>query len=105
MGDARGIEADALDNTFDFEVNGNDYSGPISGISGWFTADFRSRTDDVGVKYAPKIQNPSYLNTGPENGYTHWGQQTFYFLSSIPLLNDEITRLSGSIEMQRTKEN
>jgi len=105
LADARGIESDATDNSFDFEINGNEYAGPISGLSGWFTADFKSRTDDVGVKCAPKVQNPAFLSTGPENGYTHWGQQTFYFLSSIPLLNNETTHLSGAIEMQRTKEN
>jgi protein arginine N-methyltransferase 1 len=89
---------------FDFEVCGDEVAGPISGVAGWFTADFRSRTDDGGVD-APKLLHPSYLSTGPENDYTHWGQQVFYFLSSIPILKGEITRLTGDIAMMRTKEN
>lgn len=104
--DARGISTDDPQATFDFDMNGTRIFGPISGLAGWFTADFKSRTDEVGLKYqAPLLSQPSYLSTGPENGYTHWGQQTFYFLSSIPLLKGESTRLTGSISMQRTKEN
>lgn len=102
--DVRGIPAGAKDATYDFEVNGDEVSGPISGLSGWFTADFRSRTDAAGID-APKLLHPAFLSTGPENGYTHWGQQTFYFLSSIPLLKGETTRIVGDLEMMRTKEN
>jgi len=43
-------------------------AGPISGFAGWFTVDFKSRTDDVGKDVAPKISNPAYLSTGPEMG-------------------------------------
>jgi len=102
--DSRGITEGDPNSTFVFDISGNENHGPVSGISGWFTADFRSRTDP-GSEAAPKVQNPSFLSTGPENGYTHWGQQTFYFLNSIPLLQGECTRLSGSLEMRRTKEN
>lgn len=102
--EARGITADDEDAKFCFDINGSEYHGPVSAIAGWFTSDFRSRTDSEGGE-APKLQNPSFLSTGPENGYTHWGQQTFYLLSSLPLLKGEITRLEGSIEMMRTKEN
>jgi protein arginine N-methyltransferase 1 len=102
--DARGISATAEDSSFDFEVSGDEIQGPISGLAGWFTADFRSRMDDEGLD-APKLLHPSFLSTGPENGYTHWGQQVFYFLSSIPILKGEITRVTGKLEMMRTKEN
>ena len=101
---ARGITATDLDANFCFDIDGTENIGPVSALAGWFTSDFRSRTDDQAVN-APKIQNPSFLSTGPENGYTHWGQQTFYLLSSIPLLKGEVTRLEGTIEMMRTKEN
>jgi protein arginine N-methyltransferase 1 len=102
--DVRGVAADAVDAGFDFDVNGDEVAGPISGISGWFTADFKSRSDADGID-APKLLHPAFLSTGPENGYTHWGQQTFYFLNSIPLLKGETTRVTGSLEMMRTKEN
>lgn len=102
--DAKGIPIADKDAHFDFEVNGDEIKGPISGLAGWFTADFKSRTDAAGVN-APKLSHPAHLSTGPENGYTHWGQQTFYFLSSIPILKGEITRLTGFLEMMRTKEN
>jgi protein arginine N-methyltransferase 1 len=102
--DARGIAAEDVDANFCFDINGDENIGPVSALAGWFTADFRSRTDSV-AENAPKIHNPSFLSTGPENGYTHWGQQVFYLLSSLPLLKGEVTRLEGSIEMMRTKEN
>ena len=97
LDDAKGIEAAP----FDFDIAN---SRPISGLSGWFTADFCSRTDVGGVE-APRLDAPSHLSTGPENGYTHWGQQTFYFPNSIPVLGDETVRLRGSLGMMRTKEN
>lgn len=102
--EAKGIFASDPDARFCFDISGTENIGPVSAISGWFTADFRSRTDDEGAD-APKVNNPSFLSTGPENGYTHWGQQTFYLLSSLPLLKGETTRLEGEIEMMRTKEN
>ena len=70
--DSRGIPADYPDATFDFEIDGTELSGPVSGFAGWFTADFKSRTDDVGAVHAPPIHHPAFLSTGPENGYTHW---------------------------------
>jgi type I protein arginine methyltransferase len=102
--DSKGIFAGDKDAAFDFQVDGAKVYGPISGIAGWFTSDFKSRTDDNGAN-APKINNPAFLSTGPQNGYTHWGQQVFYFTSSIPLLQAHTTRLNGTIEMTRTKEN
>ena len=102
--ESKGIFLGDKDATFDFMVDGSTNQGPISGIAGWFTSDFKTRTDEGG-KSAPEISNPSFLSTGPENGYTHWGQQVFYFQSGIPLLREQTTRLKGTIEMTRTKEN
>jgi len=96
---------------FDFDIagpaiNGSyEDDGPISGLAGWFNVDFKSRTDEEGKNVAPKVDNPAFLSTGPENGYTHWGQQVFHFLSSIPLIQGDTTRLQGTLEMSRTKEN
>jgi len=102
--ESKGIMAGDAMSTYDFSIDGTNTRGPISGIAGWFTSDFKSRSDDEGMG-APKIANPAFLSTGPENGYTHWGQQVFYFQSGIPLLNGETTNLTGSLEMVRTKEN
>eukprot|EP00934_Nitzschia_sp_Nitz4_P008668 Nitzschia sp. Nitz4//scaffold192_size41448//18721//20073//NITZ4_007485-RA/size41448-snap-gene-0.46-mRNA-1//1//CDS//3329540236//8658//frame0 len=102
--DSKGIELSEPDCSFDFEVDGTRNQGPVSGFAGWFTADFKSRTDEAGES-APKLPNPAFLSTGPENGYTHWGQQVFYFHSGIPLLTGETTRIYGNLEMFRTKEN
>ena len=104
LAEARGIPVGCKEAQFDFDIDGDKIRGPISGLAGWFTADFRSRTDNDGLD-APKLLHPAYLSTGPEAGYTHWGQQVFYFLSSIPLLKGETTRLTGQLEMMRTKEN
>jgi protein arginine N-methyltransferase 1 len=79
--DSRGIPVDYPDARFDFDVNGNEYSGPVSGFAGWFTADFKSRTDSAGSMTAPKIHHPAFLSTGPDNGFTHWGQVGNFFLS------------------------
>mmetsp|Transcript_32471 Transcript_32471/g.43319 ORF Transcript_32471/g.43319 Transcript_32471/m.43319 type:complete len:326 (-) Transcript_32471:218-1195(-) len=102
--ESKGIFAGDPYSTFDFDVKGDEVVGPISGFAGWFTADFKSRTDEAGIG-APKLPSPAFLSTGPNDGYTHWGQQTFYLLSSIPLLKGETTRLEGSIEMSRSKDN
>lgn len=102
--EAKGLFSSDPESSFDFEIEGSKVHGPVSGFSGWFTADFCSRTDHAGVD-APKLHHPAFLSTGPENGYTHWGQQTFYFLSSIPTMKGETTRISGGIEMTRTKDN
>lgn len=89
---------------FDFSINGSRTYGPISGLAGWFTCDFKTRTDDLGKNTAPKLTRPSFLSTDPEAGFTHWGQQVFYFPASIPLLKGQTTQLAGTIEMMRTKE-
>jgi type I protein arginine methyltransferase len=102
--DSKGIKSGDPMSSFEFDVNGSKVQGPISAIAGWFTADFKSRTDEAGVN-APKILHPSFLSTGPENGYTHWGQQVFYFSSGIPLLHGETSKITGTLEMMRTKDN
>jgi len=105
--DSKGISLGDELSKFDFDVSSRDesYDGsPLSGFAGWFTSDFMSRTDSEGVN-APKLTNAVVLNTGPDAGYTHWGQQVFHLLSSVPVLSDEIVRIYGSLELMRTKEN
>ena len=78
LNDSRGIFEGDPNSTFEFDVvslNSND--GPISGFAGWFTADFKSRTDS-NSEHSPKLTKPTVLSTGPEEGYTHWGQVTKY---------------------------
>lgn len=106
IADSKGISSgEEPSNTFTFDLNGDEVVGPVSGIAGWFTADFKSRTDEIGLKFAPKLTNPALLCTGPESGYTHWGQQTFYFFSGIPLIQGEMSQITGCIDMKRSKDN
>eukprot|EP00532_Pseudo-nitzschia_australis_P012483 CAMPEP_0168226402 /NCGR_PEP_ID=MMETSP0140_2-20121125/13380_1 /TAXON_ID=44445 /ORGANISM="Pseudo-nitzschia australis, Strain 10249 10 AB" /LENGTH=425 /DNA_ID=CAMNT_0008157459 /DNA_START=234 /DNA_END=1511 /DNA_ORIENTATION=- len=102
--DSKGLLAEEELSSFEFAVDGDTERGPISAIAGWFTSDFKSRTDEGGND-APKLSAPAFLSTGPENGYTHWGQQVFYFQSGIPLMKGQTTHLKGQLEMTRTKEN
>lgn len=57
---------------FEFDMPGkrNDGGniGPISGFAGWFTVDFKSRTDDIAKGVAPEVPRPAHLSTGPEIG-------------------------------------
>jgi len=115
--DSRGIAKGDDYSVFDFDVKASEVlsssdnsknsneANVISGFAGWFTADFKSRTDDLGATKAPKIMNPAFLSTGPEAGYTHWGQQIFYFGSCVPLINGETTRIKGNLEMMRRADN
>lgn len=48
--------------------NQGNYDKIVSGFAGWFTVDFKSRTDEVGKDVAPLVPNPTYLSTGPEMG-------------------------------------
>lgn len=121
IADSKGIVDGEPYSDFEFDIVGNAFSSgntnntntsntalssmTVSGFAGWFTADFKSRTDDLGSRFAPKVLSPALLSTGPEVGYTHWGQQVFYLQSCIPLIPGETTCLSGSMEMTRTKEN
>ena len=77
----------------------------LSGFAGWFTTDFKSRTDEVGRISAPPIEHPVCLSTGPENGYTHWGQQSFFLPSPLPLVPGSITKIEGGLKMSRSKDN
>ena len=105
LADSKGIMTSDEGSSFDFDIDSKDAPAQtISGFAGWFDADFKSRTDANGDK-APKISNPAYLTTGPEAGYTHWGQQVFHAMSSIPLIHGETTRIQGSVEMTRSKDN
>mmetsp|Transcript_78504 Transcript_78504/g.159373 ORF Transcript_78504/g.159373 Transcript_78504/m.159373 type:complete len:393 (+) Transcript_78504:1-1179(+) len=108
-------------NEFDFVVDPS-IRKAISGFASWFTTDFRSRTDAAASKDAPKLATSVTLNTGPEQGYTHWGQQAFYFRDPIRIEVDlnksagalppnevcgqtTTVHLKGRLEMARTKEN
>ena len=103
--DSKGIMAGEELGSYEFKIDGDREQGPISGLAGWFTSDFKSRTDEGGIDSAPKLTAPSFLSTGPENGYTHWGQQVFYFHSGVILMRGQTTTLAGTLEMTRTKEN
>eukprot|EP00560_Eucampia_antarctica_P000074 CAMPEP_0197831492 /NCGR_PEP_ID=MMETSP1437-20131217/10460_1 /TAXON_ID=49252 ORGANISM="Eucampia antarctica, Strain CCMP1452" /NCGR_SAMPLE_ID=MMETSP1437 /ASSEMBLY_ACC=CAM_ASM_001096 /LENGTH=348 /DNA_ID=CAMNT_0043434433 /DNA_START=188 /DNA_END=1231 /DNA_ORIENTATION=+ len=71
LNDSKGLFKADANSSFDFDVVSGNGSGPISGFAGWFTADFKSRTDS-GSELSPQVSNPALLSTGPENGYTHW---------------------------------
>lgn len=78
-------------------------TGTISGFAGWFTVDFEG---SAGTPALQKVQ----LSTGPEAGYTHWGQQVFYLDNCIDCFGEEgaagqNTHLSGSISMVRQEKN
>ncbi|KAL7543109.1 hypothetical protein ACHAXR_012676 [Thalassiosira sp. AJA248-18] len=65
--DAKGVEV----TPFDFEVAKVDDSvegQAISGFAGWFTVDFRSRSDETGKIHAPDVKNSAHLSTGPDAG-------------------------------------
>ena len=120
---ARGIPANNEQATFCFDMNGSRLAGPVSGLAGWFVAEFKTRTDALFLStlsttssssydsnttnnmLLPILHHPTELSTSPDQGYTHWGQQTFYFVSSIPLLQGESTRLEGRLELIRTQDN
>ena len=94
----------------------------VSGFASWFTTDFKSRTDSFASDDAPKLVESVTLNTGPDQGYTHWGQQVFYFFDAIHVNSslDEASMLlpegqiygetttihmKGKLDMFRTKSN
>ena len=68
----------------------------VSGYAGWFTVDFH------GSKGSP-VEKKVTLSTGPDQGYTHWGQQVFYLQDGIDCSPD--TRLHGDLEMFRQDKN
>jgi len=83
-------------NDFDFVLDPQ--TNAISGFAGWFTTDFKSRDDSMVSADAPKLTESVTLNTGPEQGYTHWGQQVFYFKDPIRIKTD-LKNASGSLPM------
>ena len=100
--DARGVglavgEDKGVGAPFDFDVVGRSsspdaassssdgYAGPISGFAGWFTVDFKGRTDEVGRGVAPEVPNPAYLSTGPEMGCKFYVHICVYFVLFVHL--------------------
>ena len=43
----------------------------MTGFAGWFTVDFNGSVETPATRRVT-------LSTGPEAGYTHWGQQVLY---------------------------
>lgn len=68
----------------------------MSGFAGWFTADFH------GTEANP-CPCPVTLSTGPENGYTHWGQQVFHLQVPHDVVGGG--KVEGTIAVKRQKEN
>ena len=64
----------------------------VSGFAGWFTTDFAGSTNNPADKRV-------ILSTGPEVGYTHWGQQVFYLRDSIVCAPN--TAITGHLSMLR----
>jgi protein arginine N-methyltransferase 1 len=104
--DTRGI-FDRRDNLFESVEKGNADTNEfdfvmspkipaVSGLAGWFTADFKSRTDAMVSADTPKLTKSVTLNTGPERGTTHWGQQVFYFRDALRMTTD-LKQASGSL--------
>lgn len=80
-------------------------SGTVSGMAGWFTVDFNG---SAGMP----VENKIMLSTGPEAGYTHWGQQVFYLEDPIDCWSGGEQdgapvdmKLHGSISMVRQEKN
>mmetsp|Transcript_17318 Transcript_17318/g.18060 ORF Transcript_17318/g.18060 Transcript_17318/m.18060 type:complete len:373 (+) Transcript_17318:51-1169(+) len=67
-----------------------------SGFAGWFTVDFAG-------SIASPVSRRVTLSTGPEVGYTHWGQQVFYLRSPIDCTPGTV--ISGTVEMVRQEKN
>lgn len=68
----------------------------ISGYAGWFTVNFNGSVENPATKRV-------ILSTGPEVGYTHWGQQVFYLPD--PLHCESETKLHGVVSMLRQEKN
>jgi type I protein arginine methyltransferase len=68
----------------------------VSGYASWFTVNFNGSTENP----APKRVT---LSTGPEMGYTHWGQQVFYLHDPVDCSSD--TKLHGSVALMRQNKN
>ena len=68
----------------------------VSGFAGWFTVDF------AGSAGSP-AQKRIILSTGPEAGYTHWGQQVFYLKDAVDCTPE--TTIKGFMELVRQDKN
>lgn len=68
----------------------------VSGFAGWFTVDF------AGSAITPVTRRVT-LSTGPEVGYTHWGQQVFYLKDGIDCTPGTI--IKGEVAMVRQEKN
>lgn len=68
----------------------------VSGFAGWFTVNFNGSTATPATKRVT-------LSTGPEAGYTHWGQQVFYLHDAIDCSAE--TKLHGNVSMTRQVKN
>lgn len=60
----------------------------ISGFALWFSVDFYGG------------ETPLTMSTGPENGYTHWGQYALSLLEPFASSTD-LKRISGTLSMKR----
>lgn len=81
----------------------------VAGLAIWFTTDFKTRTDSVPAVNPPRLAKSVTLDTGPDQGYTHWGQQAFYFRDPIRIPvhgnvngDDEKTTKSASAASKKT---
>lgn len=72
------------------------YPITVSGYAGWFVADFCGSVENP-------CTNKVRLSTGPEVGYTHWGQQVFYLPKALHCQTD--TKLQGTMDMVRQEKN
>lgn len=68
----------------------------VSGFAGWFTVDFNGSVE------TPAIRRVT-LSTGPEAGYTHWGQQVFYLKDPLDCTPE--SHIHGTVEMIRQEKN
>lgn len=87
--DSEGIDKANIDFQIDNRI--------MSGLAGWFTVDFK------GSEAMPCVREVT-LSTGPEVGYTHWGQQVFYLKDMIDS-REKKTRIHGNVTMFRQKKN
>ncbi|KAJ1433353.1 S-adenosyl-L-methionine-dependent methyltransferase [Ochromonadaceae sp. CCMP2298] len=68
----------------------------VSGYASWFTVNFNGSVENPAQKRVT-------LSTGPEMGYTHWGQQVFYLPEAVDCSTD--TKLHGKVSMTRQEKN
>lgn len=89
LADAECVNEVPFDITIPFPVT-------VSGYAGWFTVDFNGSVENPATKRV-------ILSTGPEMGYTHWGQQVFYLHDAVDCSTD--TKLHGTVSMTRQDKN